>query len=182
MNQQRDGLDEQIFVALQAYEALKSHHLNRAASSERLRLSFTEIMHCARAPYAAQSIVQLGVINQSLDYRRKYRFVLQNLARIYNPKQVAASTADSLLKRDAGEFSLHIKNVAEQHASVSLRLKQAYEHSGKALHLHCEADGAFVTISLKRTNEDSFFASLDQACKEYNALVNPASEMYVVYE
>jgi len=182
MNQQKDDIDEEIFTALQAYEALKSHYLSTSASSNHLRLSFTEIMHCARAPRAPESIVQLSLINKSLDYRRKYRFVLQNLARIHSPKQVAASTAESLLTREAAEFSLNVKNMSEHYASVTLKLKQAYEHSDETLYLHCEADDAFVTISVRRNEEDAYVGQVEQASKEYNALLSPTSEMYVVYE
>jgi hypothetical protein len=182
MNQQSRGINEQIFVALQAYEALKAQQLKIAFSSNKNNkgLSFTDIVNCARTPLAMKSQRQLEDINQSLDYRRKYRFVLQQIASIYSPQQAAAASLESSLARNASEFSLKLDDTAEQGLKLVVSLKPGYEQESKSLHLHCEAEEAFVTISLEKASNDAYFASFERDSKEYNALLNPSSQIYIV--
>jgi hypothetical protein len=182
MNQQSRGMNEQIFVALQAYEALKAQQLKIAfsANNNNKGLSFTDIVHCARTPLDKKSQQQLQDINQSIDYRRKYRFVLQQIASIYSPQQVAAASPDHLLARDASEFSLKLEELAEQVVKLKVSLKPGYEQESKTLHLHCEAEEAFVTISLDKASNDAYFANFERDSEEYNALLNPFSQIYIV--
>jgi len=182
MNQQSPGMNEQIFVALQAYEALKAQQLKMAFSLNESHkvLSFTDIVQCARSPLAGKSQQQLIEINQSLDYRRKYRFVLQQIASIYSPQQAAAASPDNLLVRDASEFSLKLDETAERDVKLMVSLKPGYEQQCQSLHLHCEAEEAFVTISLEKASNEAYLSRFERDSKQYNALLNPSNQIYIV--
>ncbi|MFC4699627.1 hypothetical protein ACFO4O_05590 [Glaciecola siphonariae] len=131
MNLENAPLDEQVFVALQAYEELKRAALalkqqNDIHGGERnVRLSFTEIVHCVRQPYAQSSQKILKRVNQSLDARRKYRFALQQLSIMQSPQQRAASSIEQLLVRTNEDFTLTLSLQDDDYALIELSLSDS---------------------------------------------------------
>ncbi|MBT1449407.1 hypothetical protein KJ365_00810 [Glaciecola sp. XM2] len=183
MNQRDNGMDEQVFAALQAYELLKADSLAINKGQTNQALSFTNIMHCARSPHTETAISTLDIINQVLDYRRKYRFILNHLAQLQSPKQAAASNTAAQLMRKSEQYEITIDVNQANKVIVSVKFNPALVSEGpKRVHLHCEYDDTFYHLGLSEDAKYHYANQIEQGGTMFAALTHPSSHMYVVYE
>jgi hypothetical protein len=187
MNLHTAPLDERIFIALQAYEQTKYAALDQTSNQ---RLSFTDIVSCVRCPDLPRSIRTLTIVNQRLDYRRKYRFILLQMSTLQSPQQVAASSNERLLQRNEAQFSIQIiendKPIRglKEDASVKivLTLSESTEHNMRErAYLHCETDSKIEVVECQAGGGDRFSAVLSHDDLRMVALSDVNSHMYVTF-
>jgi hypothetical protein len=193
MSNMNAPLDEQVFIALQAYEELKqgaeidalaSDHLNK----EECKLSFTDIVHCVRQPQALASARHLSIINTSIDYRRKYRFVLMQLASLQSPRQIAASSSEQAYQRVDENFTLSMKLVEQDRAEVSMTLRADFAESSAELlaeqaYLHSETEQEIgvVVLNTEPCERGRFSALINAKGTHFANLTNINSHLYVTF-
>ncbi|WP_371195184.1 hypothetical protein [Glaciecola sp. SC05] len=192
MSAQKAPVDEQVFIALQAYEqlkrdALRANSISSDGPAKFQRLSFNDIVNCVKAPSTSTAKDALILINKSIDYRRKYRFVLMQISMLQSPKQIAASTEPALLKRANEQFTLQVslhKNAIEQNeATVNMRMLQTdLESTGIGVaFLHCETEQRIEVLELHATGQGDFATTLDAQESRISALTHVNSHIYVTF-
>lgn len=184
-------IDEQIFIALQAYEQLKSDALavtteSTNNASHTMRLSFNDIVNCVRMPTAVHSKDALKIINQVIDYRRKYRFVLKQMSMLHSPAQVAASSEEKLLERFEESFSVKVQAVEKNQVCVELVLNHnqaVTEEEGSPMqaYLHCECEEKIEVVELGAQASGQFFDVLKKDDPRLQTLTDINTQIYVTF-
>jgi hypothetical protein len=185
-------IDEQVFIALQEYEQLRgAQRLTIEGKRLSRKLSFTDIVHCVREPQALASNEHLSIINQSIDYRRKYRFVLKQIARLQSPRQIAASTNEHAFERKDERFTLSMKIIEHDTAQVNMTLHNpVFDHDltggarvlPKQAYLHSETDDEIGVVILNEANQQGEFSALMKPHSDHFAqLTNINAHLYVTF-
>lgn len=188
MSIQNTPLDEQIFVALQAYEQIKSESLGfnfatQLTDTTIQRLSFNDIVNCAKAPHLSASVSAMGIINQSLDYRRKYRFVLMQISQLQSPRQVAASSSVAAVKRTTDDFIIEVDSLDVDGVWLILTLANMSidDVPETQMFLHCEAEQKIHVLKLDVFGQARFRAKLKRSDECLAAVFDLQSHLFVTY-
>lgn len=185
-------IDEQVFIALQEYEQLRGvRTLTKEGKRLSKKLSFTDIVHCVREPQALASSEHLSIINQSIDYRRKYRFVLKQIAHLQSPQQIAASTNEHAFERKDERFTLSMKIIEHDTAQVNMTLHTpVFDHDliggahvlPKQAYLHSETDDEIGVVTLSEASQQGEFTTLMKAHSAHFAqLTDINAHLYVTF-
>lgn len=161
----KQPLEEQIFDAIQAYEALKQplfpeekhQEDNQSSANHGSQLLFNDIVQCINFPALPSSVSTLALVNTRLDYRRLYGKALSYMSDYHSPKQIAASSDTLIFQRQEARFLINIEQAEHNDDEILVRLAVRQMHqAGVSLqdistaYLHVEHADKFELVTLKR--------------------------------
>lgn len=184
-------LDEQIFIALQTYEQIKCKAMSTdtLAESEPAsapRLSFNDIVCCVKSPDSPLSKARLSIINQSLDYRRQYRFVLVQISICDSPSQIAAGSQPQIFRRDDDQFLFAVETIDKNEVLLEVTLVQGGNaefgaDDNKPVYLHGENDKGIEVLMLNPTSASKFAVALAPDDPQLQVFTHVNSHLYVTH-
>lgn len=168
------GLSEKLFVAIEQYEsvseAIKANK-NANIRANRQKLSISQIVDVVLNPTKSANKDCLMVINQHLQYRRLYKQLINNSYAYYCPKQVAASTEETILTRRADAFELSVVT-SDNYDDNDIQIVLSFDDDSHTLR---------DTANIHCFYQDSIFPLvLDQiAAKKYSAIISARDAIYM---
>ncbi|WP_395342755.1 hypothetical protein PN836_001750 [Ningiella sp. W23] len=195
---EKPSVDEAIFVALQSFEEINRDILQNRSHSQpntelAATLSFSDIVDCVCNPLSETSQNRLKLINTNLDYRRKYRFVVKQVAAFESPEQLAASTKEQIMSRQQDGFAIVVDDMGDGNVMVMLSLANfadsssditendgATKRSQKA-HIHCEGQQNIEIIHMHLDDQGRYIAVLEQHSPAASLLVKSDTHLYVTH-